>query len=80
MDWEKAKRLTEHNAPTLAVMPIDMNMPALLAVRPKTGTQVFSIQIPEGDDELAEAQLLMMVQHARSFLLQNQQPAPPRVR
>lgn len=80
MDWEKAKRLTEQNAPTLAVMPVDMSMPSLLAVRPKTGTQVFSVQIPEGDGELAEAQLLMMVQHARAYLLQNQQPSPPRVR
>jgi len=80
MDWEKAKRLIDENVPSLSVLPVDMNVPSLLAVRQADGQQVFSIQVPAGDGELAEAELLMMAQHARIFLLTNPAPKPPHVR
>jgi hypothetical protein len=73
MDHKRAKTLAFSAAPNVVVLPYDASMQRLFAIRLPDKALVFSIQLPEGEDELAEANFLMMFHHGRGYLLNNGQ-------
>ncbi|MGO3930851.1 hypothetical protein [Rhodopseudomonas pseudopalustris] len=76
MDWKTARKLVEQ-VPSVSVIPFDSSAPRMFCIRAKDGTVPYSIMLPEGDDDLAEAQFLMMLHHGRIWLIQNPPPKMP---